>query len=112
MPSKDKGSKNTTQETIEESFKARVLKDLSHKAKIRECMGIEAANDAIEEMLSKGSKVIYESYIRPKVKPYTALQTIGIFRHVMNQHIITRDFGMLEQEEVETLWEGDEEPAA
>ncbi len=61
MPSKDKGSKNTTQETIEESLKTRVLKDLSRKlefnvtmfnfidkTKIRECMGIEAATDVIE----------------------------------------------------------------
>ena len=75
-------------------------------------MGIEAATDVIEKILSKGSKVIYESYIRPKVKPYTALQTIGVFRHCMNQHVLTRDFGMLEQEELETLWEGDEEPVS
>jgi hypothetical protein len=68
---------------------------LLDKGTIRECIGVEAASEVLEEIFHRGSKKIYEAYLAPKVKPYSALYCNAILKSCVDQTVITRDFGVL-----------------
>lgn len=75
-----------------------------------ETNGISAADRVLDEILTRGSKHLYEQYIVPKILPYTASTITQTFASLVNYVKIAKDQETADKAKFSEQWEDEGEP--
>ena len=65
----------------------------------------------MDAILDSGTSILYEKYLKPKIRPYSTKWLTSVMNHAVNIGTVSRDFGV-KPSELQEIWCDEDEPVS